>query len=1088
MNKRTFILILFSLAFFKTTYAQVDARLLRFPDVSKTQITFVYGGDIWVMPIDGGTASRLSTPAGEETFPRFSPDGSEIAFSGNYEGNTDIYVIPSDGGTPKRLTHHPLADRMLNWYPDGKYILYASSMQSGRQRFNQLYKESVNGGLPEKLPVPYGEFGAISPDGEWLAYVPKSRDFRHWKGYRGGWAPDIWLFNLKTYESKNITHSAANETQPMWHGRTLYFLSDRGPDERYNIWAYSMDTGKMRQVTHFDKYDIHFPAIGPNDMVFEAGGELYLMDLATEKVHPVNVRVVTDNSTLIPHTVKVSDYIQNADISPKGERAVIEARGDIFTLPKEHGIIRDITRTSGYAERFPAWSPDGRQIAYWSDRSGEYELTLRNQDGSGKEQQLTKLGPGFRYHIYWSPDGKKLAFIDQNMDIQIYDMDQHKVIHVDNGLWMYEQDLDHFRPSWSPDSRWLAYARGIGNRHDAIFIYDTKDKKTRQVTSGFYDDTNPVFGTGGKYLYYVSGRSLHPDYSDIDETWIYTNTQKLVSVSLRPDVPSLLAARNDTVSTDTTKSKTPKTGKEKKKNTSKAVDITFDGFEQRAVVLPPAAGHFSHLEAAPGKIIFKRNPRTGSDSHDRKLQYYDLKERKAETILGNIDGYQLSADHEHILAWKDHTFAIIQVAADQHLDKPLATADMEMTIDPRAEWHQIFNDVWRMERDYFYDKDMHGVNWNAMRKKYEPLINNAVTRWDVNFILGELIGEINSSHTYDFGGDTQKAKHRGVGLLGVNWELENGAFRIAKIIHGAPWDIEVRSPFDQPDINVKAGDYVLAVDGKPMDTSKDPWASLQGLENKTVVLTVNDKPMMRGAREVTIKTLNYHQDTRLRHLAWIEAKRELVERKTDGKIGYIYVPDTGTGGQTELVRQFNAQFDKAGLIIDERFNSGGQVPNRFIELLDRSPIAFWAVRNNKDWQTPTIANFGPKAMLINGWSGSGGDAFPYFFREKKLGPLIGTRTWGGLIGYTGVPPLIDGGEITVPSFRMYNPEGKWFPEGHGVDPDIRVVNDPTSMARGEDPQLDAAIKEVMKALKEHPFVHPHHPPYPDRALPGTGKQ
>lgn len=1073
--------------------AQIDARMFRYPDVSATHITFVYAGDIWIVPKEGGLANRLSSPEGEESFPRFSPDGRYIAFSGNYEGNTDIYLIPALGGPPRRLTYHPMADRMLDWYPDGKSILFATPRTSGRQRFNQLYRISVDGGLPEKLPVPYGEFGSISPDGRTLAYMPRTRDFRTWKRYRGGWAPDIWLFDLKNYESRNLTRHEANDAHPMWHGKILYFLSDRGPHQRYNLWAYDPQSDTFRQVTHFKDQDIHFPAIGPQDIVFEAGGQLYRMDLATEKLHEVHVQVVTDLASVYPRTEKVDRYIQNAHISPHGKRAVFEARGEIFTVPAEHGPVLNLTRSSAVAERYPAWSPDGKWVAYWSDRSGEYELTLRRSDGSGDERKITSLGPGFRYQPYWSPDSKKLAFVDKAMVIQILDVESGKITRVDKGLWMYQGALNAFRVSWSADSRWLAYSRGLDNRHGAIFLFDTRSGQRFQVTSGYYSDAQPVFDPEGNYLYYLSDRTLQPVYSDLDNTWIYPNTTNIIAVALRKDVASPLAPRNeqeiDGGEAATKESEKQKSQKEKEssegeaESTPQPVDIDIAGFEERAVILPPKAGKYTGLQAVKGKVLYLRLPRTGSDEEKSPLVYYDLEEREEKVILEDVDDYRLSADGKKLLVRKERRYAIVDVKPNQKFEKPLRTGEMEMTIEPRQEWKQLFTDAWRFERDFFYDANMHGVDWQAMRQRYGRLIDDAVTRWDVNYVIGELIAELNASHTYRSGGDQEEPKQRAVGLLGVDWKLENGSYRIARIIRGAPWDVEMRSPLDQPGVDIREGDYVLAVNGVPLDPTKEPYAAFEGLADKTVVLTVNNRPSMEGARNVVVKTLQ--SEARLRHLAWIERNRQTVDSLSRGRVGYIYVRSTGIDGQTELVRQFMAQYTKDALIIDERFNSGGQIPDRFIELLNRPALSFWAVRDGKDWQWPPVAHFGPKVMLINGWSGSGGDAFPYYFKKAGLGPLIGTRTWGGLIGITGAPPLIDGGRVTVPTFRMYSTEGEWFPEGHGVDPDIEVIDDPTLMARGRDPQLERAVQEALRLLETNPPVHPRRPPYEKRVPPTT---
>jgi tricorn protease len=1066
--------------------AQVDARMFRYPDVSATHICFVYAGDIWVVAKQGGTAYRLSSPRGEEMFPRFSPDGSKIAFSANYDGNTDIYFIPFMGGEVSRLTHHGMTDLILDWYPDGRGLLYVSSMASGRQRYNQFYRLSPDGGLPEKLPVPYGEFGSVSPDGRTLAYMPIARDFRTWKRYRGGMAPDIWLFDLAGKTAKNITNNIANDSQPMWYGDTLYFLSDRGPNQRYNIWALDLKTNETRQVTHLEDFDIHFPAIGPSDIVFEAGGKLYLLDLETEKQTQVDIEVVTDRITLRSRTVNVSGLVANAWLSPQGKRALFEARGEIFTVPAEHGPVRNLTASPGSAERYPAWSPDGKSVAYWSDSSGEYELTVCDANDGSDKQTLTSYGPGYRYQIFWSPDSGKIAFVDQTMTIRIFDRDTKETLRIDQGLWMTEGTLRNFKPDWSPDSRWLVYSRGDENRLENIYLYDTKENKRHQLTSGFYSDFLPAFDPDGNYLYFLSNRTFSPIYADTDNSFIYANTTNVVAVSLKSDIPSPLAPRNDEEEVKKEKPAEKEAGQKKEEEkeketdqeTAKAVEIEVKDFERRLVVLPPQAGNYNFLCAVPGKVLYIRYPRTGSGDSKNALVYYDLKERKEETVVDDVDGFRLSADGKKALVWKRQDAAIVDIKPQQNLQKRLRTNELEMVVDPPAEWAQIFNDAWRLCRDFFYDKGMHGVDWKAMRSQYGALLEDAVTRWDVNYIIGELIAELSSSHTYRGGGDAESADSVNVGYLGVDWELDHGAYRIARIIDSASFESEVRSPLNMPGVKVKEGDCILAVNGIPLETSKDPWAAFQGLAGRTVELTVNSKPDTEGAWKVIVQTLR--DETRLRHLAWIEENRKYVEDLSGGRIGYIYVEDTSIGGQNMLVRQFSAQFHKEGLIIDERFNSGGQIPDRFIELLNRPALAFWAVRDGKDWQWPPWGHFGPKAMLINGWSGSGGDAFPDYFRKAGLGPLIGTRTWGGLIGMSGIPSLIDGGGVTVPTFRMYDPDGKWFKEGHGVDPDIEVKEDPALLVKGTDPQIQRAVDEVLRKIEEQGPARPPRPAYEDR--------
>ena len=1088
---RTLAAFAFLILFTVPLTAQVDGRMLRYPDVSATEISFVYAGDIWVVPKTGGVAEHLSSPPGEETFPRFSPDGSRIAFSGNYDGNTDIYVIPAGGGRITRVTHHPMADRMLDWYPDGEHLLYASAMHSGRQRFNQLYKVAAGGGFPERLPVPYGEFGTISPDGKFLAYMPKSRDFRTWKRYRGGWAPDIWLFDLEKGTSRNITDNPANDAHPMWHDRTLYFLSDRGPQQRHNIWAYDVNSGETRQVTHFADFDIAFPAIGPDDIVFQAGGTLYRLDLQTEQLSEVKVEIVTDMASIKPRRERVSKLIADAFISPSGRRVAFEARGEIFTVPAKEGVVRNLTHSSGSAERFPTWSPDGRRIAYWSDRTGEYQLTLRNADGSGVERTLTSFDKGFRYRPQFSPDSRRIAFVDQDFNIYLLDVESGKVTRIDQGPWNSSGALAGFTVSWSRDSRWLAYSRSHGNDNSAIYIYDTKDGKLHQATTGYFNDFRPVFDPDGKYLYFFSNRNLKPVYGDVDNSWVYPNSTNIAAVTLRFDVKSPLAPRNDEEPVDSSAAESRTDGKKKQAKDSESTEpaplaIEFDGFERRLTVLPPAAGNYGALAAVSGKVVYQRNPRNGSDLTQRPILYFDLKERKEQTIVSDADGFQIAAGGKKMLVAHNGAFSIVDIQPKQKLEEKLATSDLEMTVDPRAEWKQIFTDAWRFERDFFYDPNMHGVDWDEMRRQYGALVDEAVTRWDVNYILGELIAELNASHTYRGGGDVETPKRETVGLLGVDWSRENGAYRIRKIIRGAPWDTEARSPLDEPGLDVKEGDYVLAVNGIPLDPSRDPWSAFEGLGGKTVTLTVNDKPAADGAREVLVKTMT--SETRLRHLAWIESNRARVDEATGGRAGYIYVPNTGIQGQNELVRQFQAQFNKDALVIDERFNSGGQIPDRFIELLNRPLLSRWAVRTGPDWKWPPVSHQGPKVMLINGWSGSGGDAFPYYFKKAGLGPLVGMRTWGGLIGISGAPALIDGGNVTVPTFRMYSTDGEWFAEGHGVDPDIEVPEDPAQLAKGRDTQLEAAIAEIMRQLEENPPAKAKRPPYENRTAKGKKKK
>ena len=1060
--------------------AQISSGLFRFPDVSKTQIVFTYANDLWVMPKEGGMAVKLSSPAGVETTPKFSPDGKTIAFNASYDGNRDVYTLPVTGGIPQRLTAHGNNDRVVDWTNDGKNILFASGRESGKARYNQFYLVPTEGGAETKLPFAYAEYGSYSSDAKKMAVVIMSEVGRNWKRYRGGTNGDIRIYNFETKTEENIsTKSDADDEFPMWRDNYIYFLSDRGPEVRMNLWRYDLSKKTFEQLTKFNDYDVSYPSQGPDDIVFGAGEKLYLFSFGTQKAKEIKVSLVTDKALLKPKNVLVAGFTQHAGISPDGKRVLVEARGEIFSVPAENGYVKNLTMSSGIAERFPSWSPDGRTIAYWSDKSGEYELWLMEAGKEISAKKVSDYGAGYRYGISWSPDNKTLAFIDKAGKIKVYDIASAKTTDVDQGLYFSHGNMEGFSFTWSSDSRWLAYSRDLENLHNAAFIYDSKDKKTKQVTSGFYNTSNPSFSPDGKYLFVLTNQNFQPYYSDADNTFIYANSTQLAAIGLQKNTLSLLVPKNDTVSfkeipqpvvKDTTKKDDkPKPPTDEKKPDIASVNIDFENMEQRMELLPVPAGNIGALNVVKGKALYIRGPNTGTEGKP-VLKYYDIDKREEKTILADVDDYLVSGNKEKILVSKSGAMAVILPDEGAKFDKPLRLNEMQMVVDPMQEWKQIFTDVWRLERDYFYDGNMHGVNWPQIKDRYMKMMEGAMTREEVDFIIGEMIGELNSSHTYHAGGDFEKVKAELTGYIGVNWEASGDFYKIQKIIHGASWDAEVRSPLDMPGITIKEGDYILAVNGIPITTKNEPFIAFQGLANKTVELTYNNIASFAGAKTEIVKTMS--DEYRLRNLEWIEVMRKHVDESSNGEIGYIYVPSTGLDGQSELMRQFNAQWNKKALIIDERFNNGGQIPDRFIEMLNRTPLSFVATRDGKPWQWPQFANFGPKVMLINGWSGSGGDAFPDYFKKKNLGPLIGTRTWGGLIGISGYPELIDGGTITAPSFRIYNPDGTWFKEGHGVDPDIEVPEDLGQMAKGTDPQLERAIAEIKKMLATKPFKAP----------------
>jgi tricorn protease len=1071
-------------------FAQAEAGLYRYPDVSKTQIVFTYSNDLWVVPKEGGEAIKLSSPLGVESFPRFSPDGRTIAFTGNYDGNKDVYVIPVAGGIPIRLTSHGYPDRVVGWQPDGKRVLFASARESGRNRFNQMYTVAPTGGPSIKLPLAYAEFASYSPDGKKLAVTFRSQAFRNWKRYRGGWKADIHIFNLADNTSENITNlntEAGNEF-PMWHNDDIYFLSDRGPEVRMNLWRYNTSTKIVEQLTDFKDYDIHFPSAGPEEIVFEAGGNLYLYKFSTKQVVPVKISLVSDKALLKPKIEKAEKYILHSSLSPDGNRILMEARGDIFSLPAENGYVKNLTRTSGTAERYPVWSPDGKNIAWWSDLSGEYELWITPSE-EDKPRKLTNYGPGFRYNLFWSPDSKKLAFIDKAMKIQVYDLESDKTTLVDSAIHYFHGALESFSCSWSPDGRWLTFSHDLENNHSAVFIFDSKNKSLKQVTSGFYNSTSPVFDSEGKYIYLLTNQSFSPYYSDIDNSFIYANSTQIAVLTLQKTTRSILFPKNDTVKMLPSEPVTKVVEVKHKFKTSvdtvqkirvkvEPVSIDFEGIESRVQILSLRAATYGKIGSVKNKILYLRFPAHDENEAKPSLKIYDIEKKEEKTILDNVDDYSMSADRQKLLVKRGESWAVIKPEESQKFEKPVAVSEMQMLINPMEEWKQILTDVWRMERDYFYDPNMHGVNWEQVKQRYSNMLTAASSREELNFIIGEMIGELNSSHTYFGGGDLEKENSQSTGYLGVDYEADGKFYKIKKIIRGAPWDAEVRSPLDMPGVNIIEGNYILAIDGVPLTTEQEPYALFQNLSDKTVELTYNSSPSWKGAKKAIVKTMK--DEARLRYLSWVENNRRRVDEETAGEAGYIYVPSTGIDGQNELTRQFNAQWNKKALVIDERFNSGGQIPDRFIEMLNRTPLAYWAIRDGTSNPWPPYANFGPKVMLINGWSGSGGDAFPDYFRKKGLGPLIGNRTWGGLIGISGVPDLIDGGNVTVPSFRMFNPDGSWFREGHGVDPDIIVDEDLGLMARGTDPQLDKAITEIKSLLKDKGYKIPVTPAYEKR--------
>ncbi len=1102
---------------------QPNAGMMRFPDVSAESIVFVYGEDLWIVPRAGGMAAPLAAPKGEEALPRFSPDGRTIAFVGNYDGNDDIYTISVNGGPARRVTYHPAAEGLCDWTPDGK-LLYSTNGFAGLERQPQLFVRALDAPLSEQLPVPYGTNGSINSDGDWLAYTPHSRDYRTWKRYRGGMASDIWLFNLKNHESKQITDFEGTDSLPMWHGGVVYYLSDGGDEHRLNLWSFDTQSGERKQVTRFAEYDCKWPAIGPGpagqgEIVVQNGKDLYLVDLSSGAATAVTITIPGDRPKLRPQRIDAAKFISGVDLSPSAKRVAVTARGDVWTLPAKEGSPRNLTRTNGAAERDATWSPDGKWIAYFSDASGEYELYITQSDGRGETKQLTKDGSCFRFVPTWSPDSRWIGFTDKTGSLWLHSLESGESKLVDR-----EPSAGSVPISWSHDSRWIAYPRSKDEPAglSALWVYNLENGMKRRVTEGYFNDATPVFDRKGDFLFCASHRSFQdPRYDDLGNSFIYSGTQVLLAIPLRGDVKNPLIAESDEENwqdksekkqgdekESDSKEKPKSSGddadpaqpspsdknpdaadpqdqadtNDKKGDEPQPVVIDFEGIERRAFALPIDPGNFGSMGVNDkGQLIYVRRTANGDDGKNA-IKLFDLeekKDRKEKTVVEDAGQFTLSADGKKLVVIKGFDkLWIVDAAADQKLESPVPTDGMIATIDPAAEWKQVFRDAWRIERDYFYDPNMHGVNWQGVYDHYAAMLPDCVTRRDVSFLIREMIAELNVGHAYYREGDVENPENTGAGLLGCRFELHDNAFRIAQIYEGGAWDIDARNPLASA--GVKPGQYLLAVNGLQLDPAIDPYASFQGNANRTVTLTVSDDPTLDTADSViSVKLLA--SDMPLRFRGWIERNRKYVDEKSGGQVGYIYVTNTGIPGQNDLVRQFVAQRGKAALIIDDRWNGGGQIPTRFIELLNRPATNFWAVRDGIDWVWPTDSHQGPMCMLANGMAGSGGDMFPGLFKQNKLGPVIGMRTWGGLVGISGNPSMIDGSSVTAPTFAFYELDGTWGVEGHGVDPDIKVVDDPGKMADGGDPQLDVAIEEMTKAIADRGFHKPPRPAYPDRS-------
>ena len=1030
-----------------------EARLLRFPATNGEEIVFSYAGDLYKVAATGGEASRLTSYVGYEMFPRFSPDGQTIAFTGQYDGNTEVYTMPATGGEPLRITYtatnsrDDLGDRMgpnnivMTWTPDGSGIVYRNRIGDGFS--GQLYTVDKEGGLSKAIPLPEGGFCSYAPDGKRLAYNRVMREFRTWKYYKGGMADDIWIYDPEKQSVTNVTNNEAQDIFPMWIGDEIFFLSDR--DHTMNVFVYNTKTGQTSKVTNFTEYDVKFPSCFGNQIVFENGGYIYKMDATAKKPEKVSITLASDNIYARPEIKDGAKYVTAASLSPKGERMVVTTRGEVFDVPVEQGVTKNLTRTPGAHEREAQWAPDGRSIAYISDQTGETELYLRPAEG-GEPVQLTKNNDTYIRIFQWSPDAKKIVYTDRKNRVNLLDVATKQVTTLS------QSPLGEARGvSFSPDSKWLTYSRVSENNFSLVYLYDIAAKKEYPVTDKWYESSSPVFSTDGKYLVFSSARDFNPTYGRTEWNHTYSDMNGVYLALLSKETASPFLEKDAQVMTGAAS-----TTEDEAKAGASAMKVDIEGIGDRIVRVPVPGGNYFNLYSDGERVYYFT--RAG-------MKMYDLKNRKEETI--GEPAMMVDPAGEKAIFFKDDQLYVTDIPKGKvALDKPVDLTNMKITVDYPQEWAQIFDEAWRAFRDGFYLENMHGKNWKAIKEKYAVLLPYVKTRLDLNYVIGEMIGEAGVGHCYVNPGELEGPERISMGLLGAEISRDkSGFFRLEKIIPGASWNKKLRSPLTEPGIEAKAGEYIVAIDGVPTNTVNDMYKLLVGKANVPTELSLNSQPKLEGARKIVISPIA--EEYSLRHYNWIQENIRKVDEATDGKVGYIYIPDMGPEGLNEFSRYFYPQLDKEGLIIDDRANGGGNVSPMILERLAREPYRLTMRRGSSLIGTvPDAVQVGPKVCLINKYSASDGDLFPWGFRALGLGKLIGVRTWGGIVGISGPLPYLDGTDIRVPFFTSYDPKtGDWIIENHGVDPDIVVDNDPIKEWNGEDQQLNRAIEEVMKELK-----------------------
>jgi tricorn protease len=1060
-----------------------DMALLSYPTMSKTQIVFEYGGELWSVPRSGGQAHVLASGIDLLADPIFSPDGSQIAFSGTYDKNTDVYVVPATGGQPRRLTYHPDPDVAVGWTPDGKSILFRSHRYSFSDP-NELFTVPVGGGFPAALPLAAAEMGSYSSDGSHIAYVPGFQWEAFWKDYKGGQHTEIWIARLSDSSAVRIPNLSANESDPMWVGNKIYFLSDR--DGPTTLYAYDTGTRQVQRLIDNTGFDITSASAGPGGIVYSQFGELHIYDFATGTSQAVPVTVAGDLPQRRPYFEDVADNIVGASISPGGVRAAFEAHGDILTVAAKHGSIANLTHSPGVMERDPAWSPDGKLIAYFSDRAGEYDLEISAQDGTGQVRQIS-LGQDDAFYdgLMWSPDSKKVLFEDQKLHLWYVDTTatQPKAVRVATDDYA---ELHSFNASWSGDSRWIAFAKVMPNYLHALFVYDSSDGSTHRITDGASDCLAPVFDASGKYLYFTSSTDTALTHGWLDMTRMERPVTRQVYVAtLQAALPSPLAPRAgfEAATPQAAAARHGKEGNTKavgKPKQPPAVTIDFQGLQSRAIPLPvPPANYVALSPGKAGALFLVRTalldmPWFAPEGPPSAVLRFELKDRKLEGVVSRVWDDDIAPYREKILYRRGKDWFIADAKPHAQPDH-LNLGDMRVLVDPRQQWAQMYRDAWRMERAYFYNPNFDGLDLPAAEKEFAGYLPGIASRDDLSFLFREMMSYLSVGHMFIYGGYEPRMDEVTVGLLGADYAIDRGHYRITHILTGGAWNPHLYAPLAQPGLKVKAGDYLLAVNGNPIDASANLYQAFQDLAGKTVTLTVGPDPDMRGSHPVIVRTIP--NEAALRNAAWIEGNARTVARLSGGKLGYVYLPDTEWGGFINFNRYFFSQVDKQGVIIDERYNHGGLISDYIIQYLERRPMAINVTRWGRTAVLPSEANFGPKVMLINEFAGSGGDALPWYFKMDHVGTLVGGRTWGGLVGIGGYPQLMDGGGITAPRIAVEGLDGTFPVENHGVSPDVTVWQNPELVRQGHDPQLERAVEIALQQLTAHPLPHYQRPPW-----------